>query len=490
MFNSNSIFSRIMGIGAVQRQSIISLVWQVAFSLIGLLSTMYFSHTVGAGVLGSYFLFLAYLGIIAMLTDGGFGGAAIKRISEGEEQDAYFSAFFALRSVFVTVVVIALIALRSYFVDLANAGTFIWLLLALIVSIFYGGVSYGVAGCGKMGIYSTGTFINNISAISVQVVAVFLGFGVAGLAGGFVAGMLVAGIIELRFFDLHIIFFSWRHIKSLSTFSFWLFLTSSGMLVFSYADTVMIGYYMDNADVGLYRIALQFTLVAAFTTHAILPTLWPRLSRWGKIGETGLVEESLSRALSYLLILPVPVLAGGVLLGDRLLYFLYGAAFAEGYKALVILLIAQVVNVFYYCFVAYLSALNHQKDSFKVTAVAAVANIVLNLILIPVIGIEGAAVATLVSMTLNAVLAYIVLSRIIKIRFEYNSILNILIGSAVMSLFIMVYRLFIPLSSVWLTLLPVILGGAVYGILFLKFDRKIYEELKEIFTQMNLRWQD
>jgi O-antigen/teichoic acid export membrane protein len=477
-----------MGIGAVQRQSIVSLIWQVAFTLIGLLSTMYFSHALGAGVLGAYFLFMAYLGIIGMITDGGFGGAAIKRISEGEEQDAYFSAFFVLRSLFTIVVVIALIALRSYFVDFDTAGTFIWFLLALIVSIFYGAVSSGVAGYGKMGIYTTCNFINNVSRILVQVVAVFFGFGIAGLAGGFVAGMIAAAIIELRFFDLHFVRFAWRHIKSLSTFSFWLFLTSSGGLVFSYADTVMIGYYMGDADVGIYRIALQFAMVATFTTQAILPTLLPRVSRWGKTGEIELIEESLSRAFSYSLLLAIPILAGGVLLGDKLLYFFFGAEFAKGYTALVIILIVQVVNVFYYCFVTYLGALDRQKDSFKVTAVAAAANIVLNLLLIPVMGIVGAAVATLVSMALNVVLARRVLAQIMTIRMGYKNLFNFIKSSFVMSIFIVVYRMFVPLSNVWLTIIPVVLGGVVYGILILKLDRKIYEELTGIMAQLNLPW--
>ncbi len=477
-----------MGIGAVQRQSIVSLIWQIAFTFIGLLSMMYFSHTVGAGVLGAYFLFMAYLGIIGMITDGGFGGAAIKRISEGEEQDAYFSAFLALRSVLVTAVVIVLIAFRSYFVDLDNAGTFIWLLLALIVSVFYGAVSFGVAGCGKMGIYSTGNFINNVSRILVQVVAVFLGYGVAGLAGGFVVGMLVAAILELRFFDLHIVYFGWRHIKSLSTFSFWLFLTSSGGLVFSYADTVMIGYYMSNADVGVYRVVLQFTSVALLTSGAVLLTLLPKISRWGKIGEIGLIEESLSRVFSFSLLLAIPILAGGVLLGDKLLYFFYGAEFSKGYFTLVILLVVQIVSIFQNSFLIYLGALDRQKYAFKVTTVAATANIVLNFILIPMIGIMGAAVTTLVTLTLNAILARRFLLHIIKIRVEHNSIMNIVKASIVMSLFIMSYRFFVPLPSIWLALVPVFLGGTVYGILILKFDRKIYEELKGIVTQMNLPW--
>lgn len=477
-----------MGIEAVRRQSIANLILQIVFTLIGFLSTMYFAHAVGASVLGGYFLFLAYFGIIGLVTDGGFGGAAIKRISEGEEPDAYFSAFITLRSLFVTVVVIGLIIFHGHFVDLDSEGIFFWLLMALIISILLGGIDSGIQGRGKVGIAATCGFINNISRIIVQVIAIFLGFGVAGLAGGFVAGMLVAAIIELRFLDIHFVRFGWKHIKSLSTFSFWLFLTSSGVLVFSYADTVMIGYYLNNADVGVYRVVFQFASIAAFTTNALHSTLWPRVSRWSKIGEFETIERSLSRACSYSLIIAVPVFAGGVLLGDKLIYFFYGAEFTKGYQALIVLLIVQVINVFQFFSTMYLGALNHQKDAFKVTAVAVMANIILNLLLIPVIGIVGAAVATMITMLFNVVLARRLLSRIIGVRIDYNNLLNILKASTAMTIFVGSYRLFIPLSSVWLTIIPVILGGMIYGVLILKFDRKICDELKGIFTQMNVYW--
>ena len=449
---------------------------------------MYFARAVGAGVLGAYFLFVAYYSIIGMVSDGGFGGAAVKRISEGEEPDAYFSAFVVLRSLFVTIVLLALIASRSYFVDLDSEGVFVWLIVALTVSLVHGAVSSGIAGRGKMGIHATCGFIDNVSRIIVQVAAVFLGFGAAGLVGGFVCGMVVGTVMQFRFFDLHFVRFGWRHVKSLSTFSFWLFLTSGGMMVFAHADTVVIGYYLSNTEVGVYQIVLQLAAMATFTTSALRSTLWPKVSRWGTIGELELVEESLSRAFTYSLILAVPVIAGGVLLGDRLLYFLYGAEFARGYTALTILLIVQIINIFMFFFTSYISALDRIKDLFKVTIVAAAANVVLNIILIPMIGIEGAAVATLLTMILNAVLARRVLSRMITIRVEYDSLWNILKASFVMSLFVGSYRLLIPLSTVWLTLAPVALGGVVYGFLILKFDKKICNELKEIITQMNMPW--
>ncbi|MDW7728266.1 MAG: hypothetical protein SCH70_14400, partial [Candidatus Methanoperedens sp.] len=62
----------------------------------------------------------------------------------------------------MTVVVVVLIAFRSYFVDLNTAGTFIWLLVALVVTILHGAVSSGIGGCGKMEISATAGFLERI----------------------------------------------------------------------------------------------------------------------------------------------------------------------------------------------------------------------------------------------------------------------------------------------------------------------------------------
>jgi len=487
MVNSK-IYSRIMGIGEVQRQSIISLISQIGITFIGFLSTMYFAHAVGAGILGAYFLLLAYYNIISIVTDAGFGIAAVKRISEGKEQNEYISAFIVVRSLFVVAAVAALIAFRSFFVDLNNSGAFVWLLLILVVSILYGTVSNGIAGCGKMGIHATGIFIEYVSRFIIQVIGVFFGFSIAGLAGGFVAGILAAAIVEWRFFDLRFVHFGWRHIRGLSTVSLWLFLASGGAMLYSYSDTLMIGYYLGNADVGVYRVAFQFAGIAIVITTAIQSALFPKVSRWGKTGDVAFIEVSLSQAFSYSMLFAVPVAVGGILLGDKLLYFFYGAEFARGFMTLVILLMVQIVTVFLNFLSMYLVALDRQKYAFKVTTLAAFANIMLNAMLIPAIGIFGAAIATLVTMILNAFLTKRELSHAITVRLEKNSTLNILKASFCMAIFVMAYRLLVPLSNVWLTLVPVILGGAIYGILMLKFDGNIYNELKAITTQLNLPW--
>jgi hypothetical protein len=70
MFKLNTLFSRIMSIEPIRRQSIVSLIWQIAFTFVGFLSTIYFAHAVGAGVMGAFFLFLAYYSIINLMTGG------------------------------------------------------------------------------------------------------------------------------------------------------------------------------------------------------------------------------------------------------------------------------------------------------------------------------------------------------------------------------------------------------------------------------------
>jgi len=486
VFNIIAIFSNILKIDPIQRQSIVALFWQVALTATGFLSTMYFAHKVGAGILGSYFLFLAYYGIIGMVTDGGFGGAAVKRISEGEEANAYFSAYVALRLVFTITGILILLVFKDYFADLNESGMFAWLLVSLLVSMIAGPISSGVAGKGKMGIRNTCEGISNILRIMFQVPAIYLGYETAGLAGGMVAGIIGAAILEFRFFDLHFVRFKWDHLKSLSVFSFWLFLTTGGVLVFSQADTVLIGYFMNIEDVGIYRVVLQFTGIAAFSSYAIRTTLWPRVSQWSKTNEIYLVEESLSRALSYSLILAIPVFVGGVLLGDRLLDLFYGADFARGYYTLIILLAVQVVNVFQYFFTMYLDALDHPQESFKVTAVGVGANILLNILLIPFMGISGAAIATLVTMALNALLAWRALSRLMTIRLERQCLSNIMTSSIAMGVLVGGYRLLVPLSDVWLTMPAVVFGGVVYGFLILKFDKNVCDEMRDIVEKMGM----
>ena len=479
MFNLNNIYSRYLRVGIIQRQSILSFSLQIILTFVGFFGTMYFARVVGADILGIYFLFITYFGIISIIADGGFEGAANKRISEGVEQDEYFTAFFVIRTSFIVFSIIILLIFRNYFENLNNSGTFFLLIIVLIISILYGTVSSGIIGRGKIGISSTASFVHNIFQAVFQIVAIYLGYMLFGLICGLIIGMFIAFLLQYHFLDLHFVRFSWKHIKSLASFSFWGFLISSGTLIFIYSDTLIIAHYMNNGDVGIYRVILQFSSIMLFTTHALCTALFTKVSWWDKNNKKEIIENTFSKAVTYSLILTLPILIVGVIFGDKLLYFFYGSKF-EDYTTLLILFFVQMTSVFYILIKTYLSAINHIKSIFKITLLAALINIILNLILIPIIGISGAALSTLVTMLISVIVGKNILKQKILINIEYKSIFNIIKSTILIGIIMIIYRINIQLNNVWLVLIPIILCGILYIILILEFDKNIYDELKNI----------
>ena len=177
-----------------------------------------------------------------------------------------------------------------------------------------------------------------------------------------------------------------------------------------------------------------------------------------------------------------------MILGDKILYYLYGASFVEGTSALYFLLIVQVVNVFMFLGTMSLTAINRQIDAFWVTIIAASANIILDVALIPIIGITGAAVATLIAITLNAIGALLLLSKVISVKFEYGQVKNILYSAVLMGLLVLFIRILLPLSNVIAVIAVIIFGALIYILVLFKLDRKICNELKDLIVNLGFPW--
>jgi len=142
--------SNIMRIPAIQRQSTLSLISTIVITIFGFISTMLFSHLLGKDLMGVYYLFLAYYGIFNMIGDAGFGGAAVKRISEGKEQNEYLTAYATLRALLILVSTLLLLLLSPYFIDLQLYDFVLWIIIALSASFFGHTVTYGVYGLGHV----------------------------------------------------------------------------------------------------------------------------------------------------------------------------------------------------------------------------------------------------------------------------------------------------------------------------------------------------
>lgn len=475
-----------MNINPIQRQSLLSFGSLLAVTGLGYMATFYFAHYLGAAVLGSYFLFLAYYGIFDLIGDGGFGGAAVKRISEGSEQNEYFTAFFILRIVLLSISIIIFIVISPYLTGLSENGLLYGLIIALIAGTAASITGINIYGTAQVGIMQISNLMNTMVKNLIQILAVFAGFGLGGLVAGFIAGTLAAILMNLKYISLGLSHCNRSHFTGLFSFSLWTFLSSGGALVFTYADTILIGLFMTPADVGIYRIAFQLTSVASFIVMAFHTVLFPRISRWHTEKKFSLIEYSMTRAFTYSLFFTIPITAGGILLAEKLLYYLYGASFVSGAPVLMILLFVQVANIFMFLLTMCLNAMDMPKTSFAITAGSALLNIGLNIFLIPIYGITGAAVVSLATISINAILARAMLKSSLRISPDMGSVLNIVVSALIMSLALVGYMYLFPVRDFAGLVAILGLGASIYFVSVLAIDRTIRNDLKLLLDTMHI----
>lgn len=483
------IARQILGIDAVRRQALISVVANVGITIVGYIATVYIAHAAGAEVLGAYYLFLAYYSLAILGADGGIGGAAVKKISEGKDQDAYFTAQALIRLVLLVICVAVIVVLLSPFMrDFAGAGLIPWLILALAAGSLSGIISTGVYGGGKIGALQVSELASNVVRVVAQMAAVYAGFSIAGMAGGFVAGLCAAMVINARFLHFRMAAFRWEQVRDMLPYAGWGFLTALAGILAAYADTVLVGYFLDSTEVGYYRAPMQLATLALFVSTSLSTSLFPRISRWFEEHEVEFIRHATARALSYSLVLAVPLVAGGLILAERLLYFLYGSPFIVATAAFSIILVAQIGIVTFSLDTMVLGALGQPRAIFILNAVSAILLVLLELIMIPTFGITGAAVALLITCIARAAGARWFLSRHMHIDCEKRVIGNILVATVVMAVVITGFGVLLPIFHVAVLILTIAAGALVFFLVLFRLDRTIHDEICELATHLGIPW--
>ncbi|PKL60484.1 MAG: polysaccharide biosynthesis protein, partial [Methanomicrobiales archaeon HGW-Methanomicrobiales-4] len=419
---------RLLRIGDVQRQSFLHFGTSITVTVLGFLSTMAITHLTGSpDIPGGYFLFLAYLGIFSLISNGGLGGATVSLMGSGGRQAEYFSAYLTIRIILLSGSIILLLLLGPVLVDLTAAGLVPWLMGAVVATAGVDIAGTWLYATGKAGYIQISSLINNLVRIMVQVLAILTGFGVAGLAGSVIAGLVAGSLYLIPFCHLISGRFMRKYAEELIRFSFWALLASGGMVIYGNIDTILLGYFGSTHDVGLYRITMQLASFALFSALALSTILYPKFASWQHDERRAWIAESLARAVSYSLLLALPVCVGGIILGDRLLYFLYGSPYQAAGFVLTLLLITQVAYVFVFLWTMTLSALGMPKRAAAPALIASVVNIPLNLLLIPVFGITGAGAAILITVLIHAVCTGRILSRYVGLIPDVRALRSICI---------------------------------------------------------------
>jgi len=183
-------------------------------------------------------------------------------------------------------------------------------------------------------------------------------------------------------------------------------------LLINYIDIVMIEAMMFKSDVAVYKVSAELAQIPSiFLTivNTVFPPMISKLYHEGKVDEVRKLYEKLTR---YLLVVSSIVIGLMMVFWNPILS-LYGPEYLNGkmvlfYRGLGQLINASVGSVWYIVIMT-----GHPRIRFFAILTSAIINIVLNFLLIPIWGIDGAAFASMASTVFINILGFFVVKKII-----------------------------------------------------------------------------
>ncbi|VVC02177.1 Polysaccharide biosynthesis protein [uncultured archaeon] len=197
----------------------------------------------------------------------------------------------------------------------------------------------------------------------------------------------------------------WREIVP---FGIMLTLLQSFWIIISSSDRVILGYLGGaagtNEMIAVYSLATQLALVLMVFPSAIGAIFLPVISRLIAKNDHGAVRSVMETSQSWMLFISIPVAVVMIAFSGEMLSGFYGSSYRVGASTLAIFVAGLLFSILTYTVSYGLAAMRLVKIELKVAFVAGAANIILNILLIPHMGIEGAALASAISFFISMLL--------------------------------------------------------------------------------------
>jgi O-antigen/teichoic acid export membrane protein len=241
------------------------------------------------------------------------------------------------------------------------------------------------------------------------------------------------------------------------------------------SDRYVIAYFLGATSVGIYSAGYGIGTIPLMAAEVLGFVLPPTLSKLYDEGRMTEVKTHLSYSLKYLLILVIPFVFGAAVLAEPVLRLFSTPEIAsQGYLVLPIVALSTLFYVIGSVPTQILFLVRKTKIIGIAWIAAALTNLVLNILIVPYIGILGAAITTLIAYLLALGLRTYYAFREFKFDIQWRSIIKSVVASAIMSLAIWMMA---P-QGTSTTILTIVAGAAIYGGVLLLLKGLTKEELR------------
>ena len=236
------------------------------------------------------------------------------------------------------------------------------------------------------------------------------------------------------------------------------------MLLLSRIDVFLLTYFKGLYEVGLYSVALSLGMVISTLIGPIMGMIFPLTSKLSVNKDSVKIKEMIKSMYGLGLYLIVPVLIIFVSYPKEIIILLFGVKYVGAYVALIILSFAYFINVLTSFNFQVMAGLGLVKRRTKMLYIAAFTNIVADLILIPIYGLVGAAIGTLLSILVMFILGYGFVSKKFSLNLNKKRLYKTIVGGILVFLIVSVLKKIIITNIFIEAIIIGIVVLVVYGV--------------------------
>jgi O-antigen/teichoic acid export membrane protein len=196
-------------------------------------------------------------------------------------------------------------------------------------------------------------------------------------------------------------------------------MANSMLLVAGWINTIMLGIWSTESDVGIFSVVLKIATFATFMLMSINAIATPRFAQLYHKNEMSALKDYTQQTTRVIFYSSTPIFVLIIVFHEWLLS-LFGEEFRAGGIALLITMAGQFFNVFAGSVGAILNMTGRQKVFRNIIFISTAFNIILCAILIPRMGLNGSAIASMAFMASWNLLSMIYIFRDMKIHTFYN----------------------------------------------------------------------
>jgi O-antigen/teichoic acid export membrane protein len=347
----------------------------------------------------------AYVGIFAVLTDLGMTTVAMQRMAaEPERESEWLGALAGMRLLLAFGAAALCAALVPLFLDTGHAAA--WILTG---TIFSSGGSALMAVFNtrlRAGLALSFSVLQSFMWLGVTIAFYLLGASVVAFAIAYMLVLVVICTLQLQATRryAHIAWRAGRALwKPLMRVAVPLGIASILITIYYQIDAVLLLQLSSSREAGIYGAAYRFLAPLLFLPAAVMSSFFPVLSAVHE-HDPDRVRRLVQRAAELMTVISLPILAVTIALSDQIVHALYGDQFARTAEVLPVLMIA-FVSICFGSLAGFLAPLlNLHWRLALYSGIGALANVGLNVWLIPQYGALGSAWVTVVTEVLTMTL--------------------------------------------------------------------------------------